>query len=209
MVFIFSFLIAVFNYNFNQDSVLSYNIQNQSLVLDLSDGSVSPDCSHVVTPPLLSQPPMIMSYAGVNDGQPFGASTNTNVRVTYNISQMLVLSDFSTSQQDFYRRIQFYPTPSSANAVWANTVSISECPGDFNQQTATCVILADPGSFSQFLISTDQNAPNNYCVIEPNKTYYLNFVHDQFPFDDVPGRCLFTSDQNCQIFFNEISDNGN
>ncbi|MCB1581956.1 MAG: hypothetical protein KDI92_02755 [Xanthomonadales bacterium] len=169
----------------------------------------NPSCASVVTPPLATQVAKTMTYTAANDNQPFGASTNTNARITYSIDQMLILSNFSTSQQNFYRRIQFYPTPSSADAVWVNTVSISECPGDFNQQTATCVILADPGSFSQFLISTDPGAGSNYCIIEPNKTYYLNFIHDQFPFDSNEGRCLFTTDQSCQIFFNEVSDNGN
>ncbi|MCB1582996.1 MAG: hypothetical protein KDI92_08025 [Xanthomonadales bacterium] len=198
---------AVYNYDFTDESVLTFNIQNQTI--NVSGANSTPaNCNNTVYPPLANQPAMNMTYATANNGQPFGTSTNTNARITYNINQMLVLSGFSTPQTNFYRRLQFYPTPANANAVYANTVSISECPGDFNEQTATCVVLADPNSFSQFAISTDPNAPNNYCIIEPNKSYYLNFIHDINPFDNGQGRCLFNTDTSCQIFFNEISDGG-
>lgn len=209
---------AFSNGSHNQSLALS---STKTYVLNCSNqyGSVSkqvtvnvasdPSCAGINMPPLATQTPIQMTYSEANENQSFGQSTNTNARITYGIQQLLILSDFSTSQLNFYRRIQFYPTPSSSDAAYANTVTISECPGDFNSGSATCTHLADPGSFSQFLISTDPNAPSNYCIIEPGKNYYLNFIHDITPFDGTQGRCLFTTDQSCEIFFNEISDNGN
>lgn len=211
-----AFANGTYNQNVNLNSTTTYALQcsnqfgstSRQVTVTVNEDPVDPTCAGIQMPPLTTQQPLTTTYADANDGQPFGASTNTNNRTTYSINQLLIMSNFSTSQQNFYRRLQFLPTPSSSDAAFANTISISTCPGDFNQETAVCVGIADPGSSSQFLISTDPGAPSNYCIIQPNTTYYLNFIHDMTPFDSNPGRCLFTTDTSCEIFFHEVSDDG-
>jgi hypothetical protein len=198
-------LSAAYNYDFADDSILTFNIQNESIELSTVN-SIPADCNHIQTPPLLNLSPIQTSYSNANGGQAFGTSTGTNAIINFSIHQYLQLSDFGTSQINFYRKLQFYPAPSNLNSSYINVVSISECPGDFTQ-SATCLATVAGAGFSQIKITTDPNADENeYCKIEPGASYYMNIIHDQFPFDTQEGRCAFTTNQTCAIFFNELSD---
>jgi hypothetical protein len=68
------------------------------------------------------------------------------------------------------------------------TVALSECPGDFNPQTA-CVYREGGGFFSLGVIAptsnkdTVKNSTNTvsggYCEVQGGKTYYVNMRVDQ------------------------------
>jgi hypothetical protein len=183
-----------------------FGTTNRQVTVTVTTDPVDPSCAGISMPPLLSQSPVQMTYTAANGGQPFGTSTGTNLIVDFNINQYLELSGFSTSEVNFYRKLQFYPTPSSSNATHVNVVSVSECPGDFTE-SATCLATVAGSGYSQMKITTNPNETgSDYCKIERNKSYYLNIIHDQYPFDTVQGRCAFTSNVTCAIFLNELSD---
>ncbi|MFK8003800.1 MAG: hypothetical protein AB8H86_29830 [Polyangiales bacterium] len=171
-----------------------------------NDASTAPTCDDIERPPLLNRTTLRTSYTELNEGHPFGTSNDTNARATFHIGASAEISGFSTPQENFYRILGFVPSPSSLNASHIVTVSISECPGDFTS-TATCVVQVSPMGFSQLRVTTNQSETNpTVCVIEANKVYYLNMIHDRFPFDDIPGRCSNESNQTCTVFFSETLD---
>lgn len=59
----------------------------------------------------------------------------------------------------------------------ALTVTISECPGDFNVHLgqSKCKGGGVNGTFKWSDLSSAD--PNQYCILEQNKQYYINFVH--------------------------------
>ena len=171
----------------------------KSVTINYSVGN--PNCSSSVIPSGLSA--KNIDYTVMNQGFSFGTNTNTNAIETFSTSQYLAISDLSTTNPNLRRSIQFYQNPTNLKPNWYVTMSISECPGDFTN-AATCKKLIYPAQEPSMYVSTNQSDnPNIYCIIEPNKSYYLNFVHDNDPYDSTPGRCAFTSDTVCSIFFNE------
>ena len=89
-----------------------------------------------------------------------------------------IAAQFTTSNESIDGKF-LTQSPSNYQGVPAQayTVSISECPGDFN------VHLDQPAckfSFETFRWSTTPNPPGPpgfFCELEKNKTYYLNIVH--------------------------------
>lgn len=166
----------------------------------------NPECNSVTLPPLLTSEPAKITYTELNQGNPFGTSNDTNARFDFSVNRYLQISGFSTDKTDFYRIIQHATAPAGSNTSWVQSISISECPGDFTA-SATCVFLASPGGQTQNRITTNQNETNpNICKIQPNTTYYMNVIHDQFPFDATPGRCANQAQQTCALFFTETLD---
>ncbi|WP_267176139.1 hypothetical protein [Marinicella marina] len=193
------------NYDFSDESSLVFNLQSEQVVLS-NVTQTSVDCATVPSPPLISQPPLRLTYTEINDGFPFGESTSTNVVANFTINQHVEIADLFTDQVNFRRKLQFYPTPSNYNSPFWVSLSISECPGDFTE-TAVCNRVLVPVQFPQVRVSTYPDDPTDtYCVIEPGKSYYLNMLHDQDPFDEVAGRCAFQPDSTCAVIFGEISD---
>ena len=104
---------------------------------------------------------------------PLGANLSLNLEKDHYIA-----AQFSTSNESFDAKI-ISQVPSNTQGVPAQafTVSISECPGDFN------VHLNQPAckyNFETFKWSTTPNPPGPpgfFCELEQNKTYYLNIVH--------------------------------
>ncbi|MCX7552643.1 hypothetical protein OS175_02030 [Marinicella sp. S1101] len=168
---------------------------------------VDPACASTVLPNNLTEGPVQTDYTLLNDGFPFGTNDDTNAIADFNVTQYMEISGFSTSQTNFRRKLQFFPTPSNFNSPFATTMSISRCPGDFNPSTAICTRLFVTTQFPQVRISTNpSDDPNTFCVIQPGQSYYLNFLHDNDPFDQTPGRCGFQTDSRCAVFFNELED---
>lgn len=183
-------------------------VKSEVITQTVEHGSTTnpPSCEHVQSPSNLQGPPVEIDYTLLNDGFPFGTSNDTNAIANFRVDQYLEISDLRTDQENFRRKLQFYPTPSNLNSPYVLTMSISECPGDFTV-TAVCTRSIVVTTFPQVRVSTYPNDdPNTFCLIETNKSYYLNFIHDQFPFDGAPGRCGFTSNNECAVFFNEQVD---
>ncbi len=166
--------------------------------------SGNPNCSTSVYPPNTNK--LEMTYAEANDGALFGTNTGATIEENINLSQFLALSDFYTDNVNYRRRIATFPAPTGpGNKPWlAISWSISECPGDFSETTATCTGALIPNQ--EIAISTRQSGePSFYCIIQPGVRYYLNIIHDITPYDGSPGSCASSSDQFCTIFASEVA----
>ncbi len=182
------------------------NLPPTSININYTPGG-NPACDGLRMPTLISQEPERISYTALNDGFPFGVSNDTNARYDFSINKYMEISGFSTNVENFYR-ILFFPTaPAGSNTSFIQSISISECPGDFNEDSAACVFLVSPQGSTQKRITTNQNESNpDICKIQTNTPYYMNVIHDRFPFDTTAGRCASPTDTTCALFFSETTD---
>ncbi len=139
-------------------------------------------------------------YATFNDTYPFGVSTNTSFELEINTSRFVALSGFKMPQDSFKRRIVFEQAPTNYNMMSQATISISECPGDFSA-TAACVRVVN--NFTTWFFSTDTaDDPNLYCILDPNKTYFINYVLSPDAYNEAPA-CKNPADNKCAVFYTE------
>lgn len=182
------------------------NLPAASIIINYTPGG-NPACDGLRMPSLITQEPERISYTALNEGNPFGVSNDTNARYDFSINKYMEISGFSTNIENFYR-ILFFPTaPTGSNTSFIQSISISECPGDFNEDSAACVFLVSPQGSTQKRITTNQNETNpDICKIQTNTSYYMNVIHDRFPFDATAGRCASPTDTTCALFFSETTD---
>jgi len=141
-------------------------------------------------------------YSEINDGQPFGVSTNTDVLEDIGIGQFLSVSGFSLTEPNFRRRIVFEQAPTDRRLMENATIAVAECPGDFSE-TAQCVKSVN--NFSNMFFSTNPaDNPALYCLMEEDKIYYFNIVLSNDPYNVAP-RCNNIAHQVCAIFYTETS----
>ncbi len=166
------------------------------------DDNTNPNCSSNVYPQGLSLGQA--TYIEINDNQQFGESTNTSFLLNMNTSQFFALSGFQYDAIDSRRRIVIADAPTNFRLMGQGTMSISECPGDFTN-TAKCVIpISRSGANRTVRISTrltDIGDPL-YCVVDPNETYFVNFVHSPDP-GVVQPECDSAQNQTCAVFYSE------
>ncbi len=146
------------------------------------------------------------TYASRNDDQPFGVSTNTSFELDMQNTTFHSLSGFSFPQADSRRRINLVDAPTQRQ-IDQSTMSISECPGDFSP-TAACVIPIStslPNSVVLFSTKPADN-PDFFCILDPTKTYYANFVNSPDPYNVTPS-CAIGSNIACTVFYSENLQN--
>ncbi len=89
----------------------------------------------------------------------------------------------------------------------ATTVSISTCPGDFTTHLNQSRCLAVGGATPNIRWSLDPNTnPATHCLLEKNRTYYLNIVHSNST-EDGYSTSACTGASYCGIIFNQTSEN--
>lgn len=185
----------------NADTVMTLNCNGVTRTVTVTYSSIE-GCENTTFPPGLT---MVQgSYETYNDEQPFGASTNITFELDISNTQFYALSGFSLpadTQFNIRRRITLEDAPTQRQ-INQSTMSISECPGDFSPQSATCVIPISgslPTSIAKF--STVPTDDNTFCILDPSKTYYANFVNSPSPFTQPPSCELGHS--ACTIFYAE------
>jgi|GEM_PF-2121527 len=181
------------------DTVLTLECDALTETLDLS---YTVQCDPSMYPPGLTMVEDV--YANINDGFPFGESTNASFLLNIWNTQFVALSDFSFPVDDEIRRIVFVDAPTSHNHMDSGTVSISACPGDFSEETATCVLPVHNNS-TLFISTRDSDplsAAPGYCRVDPRQTYYINYVTSPDPYGEAPS-CLSPDDNNCAMFYSE------
>lgn len=159
------------------------------------------NCTNAVYPPGLTR--TNSTYPEVSEGFNFGENANTDVTLPISTSSFLSISGFGLNATNFRRRVDFADAPTDQNLMNVATYSVSECPGDF---TATSVCTKAISNFSNIQFSTNQSDdPNAFCILESGKSYYLNFVMDQFPYSGPGPSCDTASDSTCSAFYTEIA----
>jgi len=119
----------------------------------------------------------IYNNSGSNTATPWPGTLGANLSLNLEKNHYIA-AKFTTSNESIDAKF-LTQVPSNTQGVPAQayTVSISECPGDFN------VHLNQPAckeNFETFKWSTSPNPPGPegfFCELEKNKTYYLNIVH--------------------------------
>lgn len=156
-------------------------------------------CDESVFPPGLRM--IEGTYSEINDGFPFAESTNASFLLEIPINGFYTLSDFSFPYENARRRIVFVDAPTSHVMMDGGTVSVSECPGDFSD-AATCVFSVT--NMSTLFFSTRPSEDlDRYCVLDPAKTYFINYVTSTDPYA-VPPSCR-ADGTRCAMFYSEAA----
>jgi hypothetical protein len=181
---------------FTQDATVTLTCGTAVSTVNV-DYNENSSCSSSVFPPGLNR--LDDPYTDYNDGFAFGASTNASFELSINTDQFATLSGVSLPS-NFRRRLQFVPPPTQTFFEEA-TMSISECPGDFTDGGALCKWTVFNNSSIRFsTFASDVGSPFNYCVLDPSKTYYLNYVTSPDPYVTAPA-C--ESGNRCTFFYSE------
>lgn len=141
------------------------------------------------------------TYEQYNDGEPFGVSTNTSFLLDIRINRFVVLDNFSYPQVNAWRRIVFVDAPTNHNMMHVGTISVSECPGDFSE-TATCRISVHNNKTIFVTTRPGDSDIDPFCKLDPNKSYYINYVLTDDPYNGMP-ECADVTDTVCAMFYSE------
>ncbi|WP_154222392.1 hypothetical protein [Marinicella rhabdoformis] len=164
------------------------------------DDSIPSQCSAAVYPPNLNN--KTYSYAALKDGNEFGATANGNILLDIKNTEFAAIT-FTSMGANTSRRLNFVTPPTTHNKTLYTTLSISECPGDFNTQTTACVKTIVAAQNPNVFITTKSGQPSTYCKLDPNKAYYLNLVNKQVPYSNDDPICQNASHTRCAAFFSE------
>ncbi|WP_223787063.1 hypothetical protein [Marinicella meishanensis] len=185
--------------NFTQSGTITLTCGSQVANVNVTFNANS-SCSPTVYPAGLERVEKV--YTEINDGQPFGVSTNTDVLEDIGIGQFLSVSGFSLNQTNFRRRIVFEQAPTNHRLMENATISVAECPGDFSE-TAQCVKAVN--NFSNMFFSTNPaDNPALYCLMDKDTVYYFNIVLSNDPYNVTP-ECNNPVHEVCAIFYTETS----
>ena len=156
-------------------------------------------CSNTIYPPGLSI--VTGAYANYNDGFDFGTTTNASFELTLSTNQFAALSGVSLPAN--FRRRVVLTDPPTQRLIEQATISVSTCPGDFTESGAVCLMVVD--NSSNLFFSTrpeDADHPINFCVLEPDTPYYINYVTSPSPYTNAPN-CQGSN--SCTIFYSEAA----
>ncbi|MFC3193135.1 hypothetical protein ACFODZ_02660 [Marinicella sediminis] len=177
---------------FSQDATvtLTCGTASRNVNVDFNENS---SCSSSVYPPGLNR--VSGTYAEYNDGLNFGEDTNVTFELSINNDQFAALSGVNMNSNT-RRRITFTAPPTQQFFDQA-MIAVSECPGDFTDSGTVCtrVVTNNSGLFFSTR-PADVDSPFNFCVLDPTKTYYFNYVTSPSPYTTAPtcqdgSRCTF------------------
>ncbi len=143
------------------------------------------------------------NYATLKDGNEFGTTTSGNVAITINNTNFASVEFTTPNIQPFSRRINFVTAPLHiGNKADKTSFSISSCPGDYSQNAECVVTVNNNGGNVKITTLSGYDGVAGYCVLDPNTTYYMNFVNKENPYVGSP-QCLDPGDAVCTPFFSE------
>lgn len=93
-------------------------------------------------------------------------------------SNKYIAAQFNVGNETLQAKFQYtVPGGTQGPAPSDFTAAISECPGDFNihNNQSTCIKNGISGPL--WWSSNPNSDPTKYCLLDKNKTYYLNMVH--------------------------------
>ncbi|MEZ5470583.1 MAG: hypothetical protein R3E90_02265 [Marinicella sp.] len=135
-------------------------------------------------------------------GSEFGNFTNDNAVYLQPTNSYSALS-FITLPNILTGRLNFVPPPTNYSLASSTSVSISECPGDFDPDSVSSCTISF-GSFGTFRWSTNQSAnPQVHCILEPTKSYFLNIIHA--PLTDLSNSSCKDM-KGCGLLFNQTEN---
>ena len=188
---------------FSEDTTLTLNCDGQIATVEV-DYSLNAGCTTGVYPTGgASQALGVVqdTYMNINDGQPFGASTNTSFELSFGTDEFVTLTGFSLPTDETRRRMVFENAPTNYNLMSTATMSVSECPGDFTT-SALCVIQVSNSSTVFMTTKNGDPTLSNWCHLDHNKTYYINYVLTPSPYTQQPA-CANSQHSTCAIFYTE------
>ena len=104
---------------------------------------------------------------------PLGANISLNLEKNHYIA-----AQFNTPDESIDAKfLSQMPSNYQGVAPQAYTVSISECPGDFNVHLSQTACKTNAATFKWSTTPNPPGPPGFFCELEKNKTYYLNIVH--------------------------------
>lgn len=168
---------------------------NRSVAVTYNENS---SCTNSVFPSGLSR--VSETYAENNDNAPFGTSTNVDFELSLNTNQFATLSGVQVPS-NFRRRIGLV-SPPTQQFIDQGTISVSECPGDFTVSGAACIINVTNNSEFRISSRPADASDSRYCVLDPTKTYWFNYVTSPDPYNQPPTcqgggtRCTFFYKEN-------------
>lgn len=110
-------------------------------------------------------------------GSEFGDFTNDYASYSQPNSSFSAL-EFNAPSNTIDGRVQFLEPSILHPDAWVTTAKISLCPGDFETNAVTGNCQEEYFSNGAIHWTTDQSAsPAFYCILEPNKKYFLNIIH--------------------------------
>jgi hypothetical protein len=184
---------------FTQDAVVTLTCSTATRNVNVTYNENS-SCDSSVYPSGLNR--VNSTYAENNDNFNFGESTNATFLLDVGNSQFATLSNFSYPQSNARRRVVFAPAPTNHNLMDVSTISVSECPGDFTNGGATCLFENVHNQSTLFFSTRSSDIGSAFCVLDPAKTYYINYVTSPAPYSISPS-CASAGDQVCAFFYSE------
>ncbi len=174
-------------------------VDDTELLVSHSENTVSLDGCSSKWPENLDK--KSYSYATLK-GNEFGVTTNGDITLNIANDDFASVRFTTPDNPDFSRRLNFIPAPNQYNKANFTTVSISSCAGNFSQ-SAACVKTIQSNQNIRITTNPDEQFIELYCLLEPNRQYYLNFVNKNDPYSDDPPECLDPDVLSCAVFFSE------
>jgi len=193
---------------------------------DGADATV-PDCSGALTPPGLTPllydyrdpriggpPPLSPSPVGYGFGSEFGRTPyemmiNLNPTQHYIAMRVQIPTSDHVAGGNFRTKFVYADAPGYEDLGDGVTFSMSQCPGDFNSDTANCVGEFFGGT-AIFTTNPDSafRGASSACIVEPGASYYFNIIfatpydNDGVPYS-VEDQCDITRSDTtkCALFF--------
>jgi len=182
---------------FSQDGSVSITCGTAGTRTVNVDFNENSSCSTSVYPPGLTR--LNGTYQQFNDGSDFGTDTDASFELSIQTSQFAALSGV-TMPTNLRRRIVLTDPPTQ-QFMTQGMIAVSECPGDFTDSGATCKIIVDNNSTVFFSTRpADVSSPLDFCVLDPAKTYYFNYVTTPSPYTTLP---TCQSGTTCTFFYGE------
>jgi hypothetical protein len=189
--------------------------------------ATAPDCSGALTPPGLTPllydyrdpriggpPPLSPSPVGYGFGSEFG-QTPYEMMINLDPSQHYIAMRVHVPTADhvdggnFRTKFVYADAPGYADLGDGVTFSMSQCPGDFNPDTANCVgeFFGRTAIFTTNPDTAFRDTPSA-CIVEPGASYYFNIIfatpydNDGVPYS-VEDQCNITRSDitKCALFF--------
>ncbi|MFK8012161.1 MAG: hypothetical protein AB8B80_08990 [Marinicellaceae bacterium] len=141
----------------------------------------------------------IYNNSGTGVPQPWPGSIGSSINLNIEKNKY-VAAQFTTSNQSVDAQfLSQLPSNNEGIPPSGYTVSISECPGDFNVHLNQPACLKSAATFRWTTTPNPPGPAGFFCELDQNKTYYLNIVHSTNAQNDNYGTssCLAQTANSC------------
>ncbi|MCB0743388.1 MAG: hypothetical protein KDC67_05750 [Ignavibacteriae bacterium] len=115
-------------------------------------------------------------FQGMDNSFPWPGNWGDNIHLSLTKNQYIA-AKFTTSNTNYEAKFQLTATNSiEGPGPQAKTMTISTCPGDFNEHLGQ-VRCKTNTSVLNWSTTSSPSIPGFFCELEKNTTYYINIVH--------------------------------